>query len=472
MNYHDNQNKVVRGRRTSYHLRDCENPNDGEQKSMKYSLRISASLLALSLAFFAASATEAASPAALPTASPADVQKILNSAGFKAAIATIDKDYQRYVDEGVHLTVIPAPPFKEAVRAKEYEKMLKDAGLTDVTIDAEGNAYGTRKGTHSDGKFIVVAAHLDTVFPEGTDVKVKKQGTRFNAPGIGDDTFSLAAVLSFVRAMNTAGIKTRDDIIFMGDVGEEGEGDLRGMRYLFTKGPLKDKVKAFMSIEGGGAAGITTGGVGSRRYRVTFSGPGGHSYGAFGLVNPMYALGSAAAEFSHTEVPEKPKTTFGIGVIGGGTSVNSIPLSVWMDIDMRSESPAELNKVEARMFKIMNDATESENKTRDTKEGKITVDIKKIGDRPAGTIDEKSPLVQSATAAVVAAGLKPNYGYGSTDSNIPFSLGIPAITIGKNGPMSGGRGHSLDEWIDVNKEPMVKGMTACLSIILAVAGME
>ncbi len=431
---------------------------------MKKSMRLSASLAALSLAFITSGAS-AADP-------KADVARIMASPGFKTATATMDKDYDRYVAEGVKLTEIPAPDFKEQVRTKEYEKMLKDAGLADVTTDSEGNIYGIRKGTHSDGKYIVVAAHLDTVFPEGTDVKVKKQGTRYNAPGIGDDTFSLAALVAFVRAMNTAGIKTRDDIIFMGDVGEEGEGDLHGMRYLFTKGPLKDKVKAFMSVEGGSANGITTGGVGSRRYRVTFSGPGGHSYGAFGLVNPMYALGQAAAEFSHTEVPEKPKTTFGIGVIGGGTSVNSIPLSVWMDIDMRSESPEELNKVEARMFKIMNDSTEAENKARSTKEGKITVDIKKIGDRPAGSIDEKSPLVQEATAAVVANGFKPGYGFGSTDSNIPMSLGIPAITIGKNGPNSGGRAHSLDEWLDVAKAPMLQGMDACLTVILTVAGME
>ena len=428
------------------------------------SLGFSASLLALGLTFLASGA-RAADP-------KADAQRILASPAFKAAVATIDKNYDRFVAEGIKLTEIPAPPFKEMTRAKEYEKMLKDAGLADVTIDAEGNAYGFRKGTHSDGKYVVIAAHLDTVFPEGTDVKVKREGTKLNAPGIGDDTFSLAALLSFVRAMNAAGIKTRDDIIFMGDVGEEGEGDLRGMRYLFTKGPLKDKIKTFISVESGGANGISTNAVGSRRYRVTFNGPGGHSYGAFGLVNPMFALGSAAAEFSHTEVPEKPKTTFGIGVIGGGTSVNSIPLSVWMEIDMRSEAPAELNKVEERMFKIMKDAAERENASRSTKEGKITVDIKKIGDRPAGLVDPKSPLALIAAGAIEANGYKASYGSGSSDSNMPISLGIPAFTTGKNDLNMGGRGHSLDEWIDVAKAPMVKGMTACLNTILAVTGME
>ena len=432
---------------------------------MRNSLRLSAATLALSLAF-------AGSAMAAGADHKADVQRILNSAQFKAAAANIDKEYDRYVAEGIKLTEIPAPPFKEEVRAKAYEAMLKEAGLTNVHIDSEGNAIGLRKGTKSDGKFIVVAAHLDTVFPAETDVKVKRQGTRLNSPGIGDDTFSLAALLTFVRSMNLAGIKHRDDILFIGNVGEEGPGDLRGVRYLFTKSEYKDKIKSFFSVEAGGVEGITNGAVGSRRYRVTFSGPGGHSYGAFGLVNPMYALGQAAAEFSHTEVPEKPKTTFGIGVIGGGTSVNSIPLSVWMDIDMRSESPAELTKVEERMFKIMKASAETENTARSTKEGKITVDIKKIGDRPAGETSEKSDLVQTAAAAITAGGYKVGYGYSSTDSNIPMSLGIPAITIGKGAPGKGGRAHSLDEWIDVEKGPQIKAMSTSLSIILAVAGME
>jgi tripeptide aminopeptidase len=432
---------------------------------MRTSLRFSTAVLALSLAF-------GGSALAGQTNYATNAQRILASPTFKAAVATLDKDYDRYVAEGIKLTEIPAPPFGEQNRAKAYEAMLKEAGLTNVHIDAEGNAIGLRKGTKSDGKFVVVAAHLDTVFPLETDVKVKREGTRLNAPGIGDATFSTAALLAFARAMNAAGVKHRDDILFIGNVGEEGPGDLRGVRYLFTKSEYKDKIKAFMSVEGGSASGITTGGVGSRRYRITFSGPGGHSYGAFGLVNPMYALGAAAAEMSQVEVPEKPKTTFNIGVIGGGTSVNSIPLSVWMDIDMRSEAPEELNKVEEKVMAIVQEATKRENFARSTKEGQITVDIKKIGDRPAGTIAQSAEIVQIATAAVEAGGYKPSYGFGSTDSNIPFSMGIPAVTIGKNGPNSGGRGHSLDEWIDVAKEPMLKGMTTCLSLILGVAGME
>lgn len=433
-------------------------------QDMRNFSRFSGPLIAL--AFLGSSAAaQAASPGA-------EVARILASPAFKTAAATIDKEHQRIVDEGIMLNEIPAPPFKEAARAKEYEKMFKAAGLTDVKTDTEGNVLGIRKGTHGDGKFVVVSGHLDTVFPEGTDVKVKRQGTKLSAPGIGDDTMSLAVMLGYIRAMQAGGVKTRDDILFVATVGEEGPGDLRGVRYLFTKGEYKGKIKAFFSVEAGEVNSITNGGVGSRRYRVTFNGPGGHSYGAFGLVNPMYALSQAATEFSRLQVPSTPKTTYGIGVIGGGTSVNSIPLSVWMEIDMRSESVSELKRVEERMMRIMQDAADSENFARSTKEGRISVESKLIGDRPAGSTDAKSDLVQIATAAVEAGGYKVNYQWSSTDSNIPMNLGVPAITIGRGGPDKGGRSHSLDEWVDVEKGPMVKAITTSLSIILGAAGME
>ena len=402
----------------------------------------------------------------------AEVQRILASPAFKTAAATIDSEHGRIVEDGIKLTEIPAPPFGEKVRAQEFEKRLKAVGLTDVHIDTEGNVLGLRKGTRSDGKVVVVSAHLDTVFPAGTDLTVKRQGTRLYAPGVGDDTMSLSVMLGFVRAMKAAGINTRDDILFVGTVGEEGPGDLRGVRHLFTKGPYKDKIKTFFSVESGDVNRITNGGVGSKRYRVTFSGPGGHSFNAFGLVNPMFAQAQAASEFSRIQVPASPKTTYSIGLTGGGTSVNSIPLSSWMEVDMRSESVPELKRVEDRMLKIVQDAADGENFARSTKEGKIAVEAKLIGDRPAGNTDAKSELVQFAKAAIEAGGYKVAYGWSSTDSNMPMNLGIPAITIGRSGPDKGGRGHSLDEWIDVEKEPMVKAITTSLSIVLAVTGME
>ncbi len=433
---------------------------------MPAALRSAPLTLALSLAFAAAGAFAQASPQS------AEIDRVLASPTYKAAVAVIDREHGRIVEDGIKLTEIPAPPFKEEVRAREFEKMLRAAGLSDVRIDEEGNVLGVRKGTRSDGKFVVVSAHLDTVFPPGTDVKVKRQGTRLMAPGIGDDTQSLAVLTGFVRAMKEANVRTRDDILFVGTVGEEGPGDLRGVRHLFTKGSYKDKIKSFFSVESGAINIITNGGVGSRRYRVTFSGPGGHSFSAFGLVNPMFALGQAAAEFSRIQVPATPKTTYSIGLIGGGTSVNSIPLSGWMEVDMRSESPAELKRVEDRMLKIVQDAADAENFARSPKEGKVTVEAKLIGDRPAGNTDMKSDLVQFARSAIEAGGYKVAYQWSSTDSNLPMSLGIPALTIGRMAPDKGGRAHSLDEWLDVEKAPMVKAMSTTLGIILAATGLE
>lgn len=433
---------------------------------MLFAPRLSVLSVSVLLAFGASSAFgQAANPAA-------EVSRVLASPAFKLAAATIEHEHGRIVEDGIKLTEIPAPPFKEEVRAREFEKMLREAGLPDVQIDAEGNVLALRKGTHGDGKVVVVSAHLDTVFPAATDVKVKRQGTKLYAPGIGDDTMSLSVLLGFVRAMQAAHVRTRDDILFVGTVGEEGPGDLRGVRYLFTKGAYKDRIKSFFSIEAGSVADITNGGVGSKRYRVTFNGPGGHSFGAFGLVNPMFALGQAANEFSRIQVPASPKTTYGIGVIGGGTSVNSIPLSGWMEVDMRSESMPELKRVEDRMLKIAQEAADGENFARSTKEGRITVEPKLIGDRPAGTTAANTELVQYAKAAIEAGGYKVAYRWSSTDSNLPMSLGIPAITIGRGAPDSSGRSHSLDEWMDVAKEPMVKAVTTSLSIVLATTGME
>jgi len=425
------------------------------------------------LSLAAACAALMAGAAHAQVADPAaEVQRVLASPAFKNAAAMLDKEHGRIVEDGIKLTEIPAPPFAEKARAEEFAKMLKAAGLADVQIDPEGNVLGLRKGTRSDGKVVVVSAHLDTVFPAGTDVKVKRQGTKLYAPGIGDDTMSLSVLLGFVRAMKAAGVNTRDDILFVATVGEEGPGDLRGVRYLFTKGSYKDKIKAFFSVESGDINRVTNGGVGSKRYRVTFSGPGGHSFNAFGAVNPMFAQAQAAVEFSRIQVPASPKTTYSIGLIGGGTSVNSIPVSSWMEVDMRSESVAELKRVEDRMLKIVQEAADSENFARSTKDAKITVEAKLIGDRPAGNTDAKAEIVQIAKAAIEAGGYTPNYNWSSTDSNMPMNLGIPALTIGRSGIGKNGRGHSLDEWLDVEKEPMVKAMTTSLSVVLTATGME
>jgi acetylornithine deacetylase/succinyl-diaminopimelate desuccinylase-like protein len=401
-----------------------------------------------------------------------EVKRIMENASYKEAVKLIDADYDRVIAEGIKLTEIPAPPFKEEKRGAVYAQMFKDVGLTDVEIDPEGNVLGIRKGTAGDGKFVVISAHLDTVFPEGTDVTVKRQGTKLHAPGIGDDTLSLAINLGYIRAMNAANVKTKEDILFVGTVGEEGLGDLRGVRYLFTKGKYKDKIKAFFTIEGGSVTGITNGGIGSKRYRVTYTGPGGHSYGAFGLVNPAYALGEAISLFSRSFVPSKPKTTFNVGVISGGTSVNSIPFEVSMEVDMRSESDEELKRIEQRLLTIVEQAAETENFARSTKEGKITVKAELIGDRPSGSTAEKQAIYQFAKAAAEVNGYKPDFSWSSTDANIPMSLGVPALSMGAKAPNKNGRSHSLDEWADVEKGPFVKGMNTALITLLAITGIQ
>src|SRR4026209_2089039 len=222
---------------------------------------------------------------------------------------------------------------------------------------------GLRKGTGG-GPMLALLAHLDTAFPEGTDVKVKRSGTRLSAPGIGDDTRALALLLTVVRAMNAAKFETASDILFVGNVGEEGEGDLRGVKYLLQKGKYKGRIQRFISIDGGDQGSITNGALGSKRYRVTFKGPGGHSYGAFGIVNPAFAMGEAIAKFSRITVPAAPKTTFNVGVVRGGTSVNSIPTEVSMDVDMRSESPDALNNVVTEFQAIVQEAVAEENAAR------------------------------------------------------------------------------------------------------------
>jgi acetylornithine deacetylase/succinyl-diaminopimelate desuccinylase-like protein len=406
-----------------------------------------------------------ASAAAAQT-TDAQIRGIVSSPGFKSATTFLDADYDRFVRELIYLTEIPAPSFKEQKRGAAYQEMLREAGLADVETDAEGNVMGVRKGTGG-GPMLAVLAHLDTVFPEGTDVKVKRQGTKLLAPGIGDDTRSLALLLEMIRAMDAATLQTSSDILFIGDVGEEGEGDLRGVKYLMQKGKYKDRIKSFISIDGGDQGSITNGALGSKRYRVTFKGPGGHSYGAFGIVSPSLAMGNAIAKFSRLTVPSKPKTTFNVGVVGGGTSVNSIPTDVYMDVDMRSESPEELNRLVEAFLTVVREAVDEENRARSTAEGKVTADPKLIGDRPSGETPVDSPLLQITSAVVRAFGLTPSYSISSTDSNIPISLGVPAITIGR-GPS--GRSHSLDEWVDVEKESSGKAAEVALAIVLAAAG--
>jgi len=424
---------------------------------MKRPSFLAASAIALSLA---------APAAAAPANADSAVRRIVASQPYKTAAAALDSGHDQWVGDIIAITQIPAPPFKEEVRAKAFADMLRKRGLAPA-IDEAGNVIALRKGAEA-GPAVVVSAHLDTVFPEGTDVTVKREGTKLMAPGVGDDSAGLATLLALIDAMNAGKVQTKSDVLFVGTVGEEGRGDLRGVRQLFTKGAYKGKIRAFFSLDGGGLDGMTTGATGSKRYRVTFKGPGGHSYGAFGIVNPMVALGTTVTDLYKINVPADPKTTYSASVVGGGTSVNAIPAEVWLDVDMRSESAGELASLEKQFLAIVPNAVEAENGARSTKPGKVSAELEPIGDRPAGHTDPNADIVRFAEAAYRAEGLTVKQGTSSTDSNIPMSLGIPAITMSRIA--DGGRAHAPDEWIDVSKAPNVKLKRILLATILATAG--
>ncbi len=396
------------------------------------------------------------------------IREVMASDTYRSAVTTLTAEHDRTVEDIITLTQIAAPSFKEETRAQAFRAMAEAHGLKNVEIDAEGNVTGMRPGI-GNGPLICIAAHLDTVFPAGTELTVRREGTRLFAPGVGDDTRSLAVLLAWLRAMDAANVRTRADVLFVADVGEEGPGDLRGMRHLFQRGPYKDRISAFITVDSPDMEHIAVGGVGSKRYRVTFKGPGGHSYGAFGLVNPMFAMADAITRLGRITVPANPKTTYSASVTGGGTSINSIPNSVWTDFDLRSEAPDELARLEAAFLDLIDKAIATENATRSTRAGTITAEIVKIGDRPAGRTDTDTELVQLAHASISAHGFRPSFEFSSTDANIPMSLGIPAIKIGSGG--TGGRGHSLEEWIDVAPEPSLRGMAAGLATVMALAGL-
>lgn len=345
------------------------------------------------------------------------------------------------VREQFRLTEIPAPPFKEEVRAAYYLTLMKDRGLEDAYIDSEGNAIGIRRG-NGDGPTLLIAAHLDTVFPEGVDTNIELRGGRYYAPGIGDDTRGLAAMLSIIETLNDSGIQTHGDIMFAANVGEEGRGDLRGIKAIFRDHP---QIDGFVSIDGVRLRRITTGGTGSRRFEFRFSGPGGHSFGSFGLASAIHAMGRTINKIADFETPSFPKTTFTVGTVAGGTSVNSIAADAVFALDMRSNDREQLAVLEERAKAAALEAVAEENARWNS--GEISVDFVLIGDRPVGRTATEDSLVQAAALAFDKVGIElQQLGISSTDSNVPMSLGIPAITIAGGG--NGGGAHSPDEWFE------------------------
>lgn len=368
------------------------------------------------------------------------------------------------VEEQIAICEIPAPPFKEAARAADFRRRLEALGLRNVRIDAEGNVIAERPGLPGEPT-VVISGHLDTVFPEGTDVSVKREGTVLRGPGIGDDCRGLAVVLAVARSLNAANVQTRGTIVFVGTVGEEGPGNLRGVRHLFANS-LKDRVDFFISVDGTGLD-LTKDAVGSNRYRVRYKGPGGHSYGAFGMPNPVHALGRAIARISDFQVPREPRVTFNVGVIEGGTSVNSIAFAASMDVDMRSPDPAALARLDAEFQKAIRVALDEEN-ARWPGKVRLTLEVDTIGVRPAGSQPQSAPIVQAGLRAGAALGVRPETNASSTDANIPISLGIPAVTIDGGGE---GRGaHSLEESFDTRNSHL--GTQWALLYVLTLAGVR
>ncbi len=378
-----------------------------------------------------------------------------------AALAAAKQYEPKLLDEQARICQIPAPPFKEEVRGREFERLFRQLGLQNVTVDKVGNVIGTRPGA-SPRPNLVIAAHLDTVFPEGTDVKVTRHGNVLKGPGIGDDCRGLAVLLSIVRALDHAKVRTRGTITFVANVGEEGLGDLRGVKELFHT-TLKDRIDKFISIDGTGL-GVTNVGVGSFRYRVSFKGPGGHGYGAFGSANPIHALGRAIAKISDFQVPATPKTTFNVGRTGGGTSVNSIPFEAWMEVDLRSSDVAALKSLDEKFRQAMQEACDEENR-RWKDRGKISVSPELVGLRPAGMTPRDSAIVQTALGVSRALGIEEVLREGSTDSNVPMNLGIPALTISGGGRGTGA--HSLGEAFDATGSWMGTQRALLLAIALA-----
>jgi tripeptide aminopeptidase len=368
-------------------------------------------------------------------------QAILTSPKVIKTLEDIKADDATAFAEQKRITEIPAPPYKEKVRAEYYLKRFQELGFKDAAIDSEGNVIGLRKGSGGGRPKLVVSAHLDTVFPEGTDVSVNEKDGVILAPGIGDDSRGLAALLSLIKSINANEVATVGDVMFVGTVGEEELGNLRGVKALFRD---HADIDGFISIDGVGITRIVNQATGSHRYEMIFKGPGGHSFQEFGLPSAIHAMGRAIAKISDLQTPSEPKTTFTVGTVAGGTSVNAIAGEARMAVDMRSDSTEELLKLEARLLELVKQAVVEENAR--WKSDKITVETKLIGDRPAGIVALDSPIVEATKRAVSVISRAPRVTFAgsSTDSNLAMSLGIPAVTIGGGG--EGGNWHSRNEW--------------------------
>ena len=383
------------------------------------------------------------------------------------ALAWLEKNVSSINEEQARITAIPAPPFHEAERGAYLKKLLASAGLR-VSTDKSGNIIGELSGSN-DKEIVMVTAHLDTVFPAGTDVRVKREGGRLIGPGISDNGTGLAALVGIARALKEAKLKPERTILFVADVGEEGEGNLRGMRTLVET--YKPRLKFVIALDGAGTDYVTTKALASRRMEIKVTGPGGHSWSDFGLPNPINALARAITRFIQVKVPESPRTTFNVGQIAGGTSVNSIPFSASVKVDLRSEQGSELDRLEAELRRAMQSGADEESAAARARGGiasssTLELDIRVLGVRPGGELPSNSPVLAALRDADAYLGNQSRLERSSTDANIPLSMGIQAISIGAGG--SSGGAHTLNEWYDSAGREM--GLKRVLLTLLGVAG--
>ncbi|AMW05166.1 M20/M25/M40 family metallo-hydrolase [Gemmatimonas phototrophica] len=408
--------------------------------------------------------TAQAKPQSKASPLEATMDKLATHPTVAAAFKSIQSDNAWTLDQQASICQIPAPPFKEQARAAEYAKRFRELGVQNVRIDKEGNVIGEIRGVRP-GPTLLLAGHLDTVFPEGTDVRVKREGTKMTAPGIGDDCRGLAVVLTVARQVITQKIPFSGKLIVVGNVGEEGPGNLRGTRAIFSS-PMRDSINMYISIDGTGF-GVTNGGVGSNRYRVHYKGPGGHSYGAFGMPNPMHAMGRAIAKIADLEASTTPKVTFNVGIVTGGTSVNSIPFEASMDVDLRSETAAALAEIDARLQKALREAVVEEKARWPKSNAALSLVIDTIGLRPAGSTPDSAFIVRASLAAARTMNVYAPLTISSTDANVPMNLRIPAVTLDGGGV---GRGaHSLDESYD-DRNDGYKGPQWVLLVVMGLLG--
>jgi len=404
---------------------------------------------------------------ALKIAPAQTVRELLASAKVTEAFRFFDSNADAITEEQIRICSIPASPFGEHQRAQYLCEKFRELGLSEPHIDEQGNCVGLRSGNFP-SPLLVVSAHLDTVFSTETDFSVRRSRNKLFGPGISDDGCGLAALIAIVQSLQIARIETAGSILFVGTVGEEGEGNLRGVRYLFTRSKWAKRLDAFLSFDGPGVDRITNRALGSRRYRVRLHGPGGHSWGDFGTPNPIHALGRGISRLACYPAPKEPRTTFNVGRIAGGASVNAIPSDAAMDVDLRSADQSELLRLDAYFRRAMREATDEENAARRPGDAPLDLNVELVGERPTGETPADSPLVEIAQEATRVLGIEPRLDQSSTDSNLPISLGIPALTLGAGG--TSGCSHTLDEWYDPQGRD--KGLKRGLLVMLGMVGMR